>query len=313
MTVHRAPGRHDFAMVVVSLIWGANFSITKYALLYVPVLPAAAVRFAVGAVLLYGIARRMAPGGCPTGRRFWQLIGLGVLGNTLYQWVFMTGLHLTTATNAALVVTATPTMVALFGAMLGIERATRQVRWGIVLGTLGVIVVIGAKGIEFSGATWTGDLILLGAVLAWALFTLGVRVVGHGVPPIWITAVATIGGAPGLILLALPQMGDVAWGALDPWVWGSLGYSTLLALVVAYTLWGRSIQGIGSNRVALYACVVPVIALAFAWLLLDEQPVLVQLPGAVLVIVGVLVSQGGLRELPMLRGFRGFKGLGGLQ
>ena len=283
--------RHDSAMMLVSLIWGANFSISKYALRYIPPLTTAAVRFTAGSVLLYLVAMRLAPGGRPTGRKLWHLAALGVLGNTIYQMAFMTGLSRTSATNASLLMAAIPMSVALIGVALGIERPTRPVWWGIVIGTIGVVLVVGAKGVHVAGATWNGDALVLFAVFCWSLFTVGVRRAGAGTHPIWVTTIATIAGAPGLVLAALPSIGSVPWLSFGPLVWASLAYTVLFALVLAYALWSESIQGIGGSRVALYSCVIPVVAIGFAWMLLGEQPRWVQLPGGLLVIIGVLVGQ----------------------
>jgi drug/metabolite transporter (DMT)-like permease len=288
--------RHDSAMLVVSMIWGAHFSISKYGLRFVPPLPFAAVRFLVGSVLLYLVARRIAPGGCPKGRRLWQLVGLGVLGNTLYQMAFLVGLDLTTASSVSLIMAAIPVVVAVIGAVLGIERPTRPVWWGIAICTVGVLLIVGAKGVDVSGATWMGNGLVLFAVVCWGLFTVGVRRVGEGVHPIWVTTVSTIGGTPGLVLAGLPGMARVRWVDLGPLAWGALFYSSVFALVLAYALWSRSVQGIGGSRVALYNCAIPGVAILFAWFVLGERPLWIQVPGGILVIAGVLVSQLPARE-----------------
>jgi drug/metabolite transporter (DMT)-like permease len=283
-------------MLVVSVIWGVHFSVSKYGLRFVPPLPFAAIRFLVGSVLLSFVARRLAPGGCPTGRRLWQLVALGVLGNTLYQMAFLVGLDLTTASSVSLIMAAIPVVVAVIGAVLGIERPTRPVWWGIGICTVGVLLIVGAKGVDVSGATWMGNALILFAVICWGLFTVGVRRVGEGLHPIWVTTVSTIGGTPGLALAGIPGMARVRWLDLGLLAWGALFYSTVFALVLAYALWSRSVQGIGGSRVALYNCAIPGVAILFAWFALGERPLWIQVPGGILVIAGVLVSQLPARE-----------------
>jgi drug/metabolite transporter (DMT)-like permease len=283
--------RHDSAMLVVSLIWGAHFGISKYGLRFVPPVSFAAARFLVGSLLLYFVARRTAPGGCPKGRSFWRLAVLGVLGNTLYQMAFMGALSLTTASSVSLIMATLPVVVAVLGAVLGIERPTRSVWSGIALCTVGVLLIVGARGVDVTGATWTGNVLTLFAVFCWGLFTVGVRYAGGGVHPIWVTTVSTIGGTPGLVLAALPGLVRVGWLDLPVAAWGALLYSAVFALVLAYALWSRSIQGIGGSRVALYNSAMPVVAILVAWIILGERPLWIQVPGGILVIAGVLVSQ----------------------
>jgi drug/metabolite transporter (DMT)-like permease len=49
----RGLSKHDAALLVVSLIWGANYSITKQALAYVSPLTFAALRFSLSTGLLW--------------------------------------------------------------------------------------------------------------------------------------------------------------------------------------------------------------------------------------------------------------------
>ena len=74
----------------------------------------------------------------------------------------MTGLSLTTATNSAMIVASLPVVVALFGTMLGIERATPATWLGVVLGTAGVALVVTARGVHFHANSLTGDLLVMG-------------------------------------------------------------------------------------------------------------------------------------------------------
>jgi drug/metabolite transporter (DMT)-like permease len=286
-------------MILVSLFWGANFGISKYGLRYIDPLSFSAARFLVASMLLYGLARRYEPTTRPSGRIVWQLAGLGIVGNTIYQMAFMTGLSRTTATNGSLIMAAMPVMVAVIGTLLGVEVPTRAVRWGIAIGTAGVLLVVGAKGAKFSGATWSGDLLVLFAVICWSLFTVGVRRMSVGLSPLWVTTITTMGGTPGLLLGALPHVGRVPWSTLVWGAWAALAFSTIFALVISYVLWSRSVQSIGASRVALYSCVIPIFAIVVAWLLLDERPLWIQGVGALLVISGVVVSQSqAFRPVP---------------
>lgn len=279
-------------MLLVTLIWGANFSISKYGVEHIPPLAFSAVRFSVASILLLLIARRMGANAALPRRTLWSLIGLGVLGNSFYQAVFMTGLSMTSATNSAMIVAALPVIVAMLGTILGVERATARMWTGVLLGTAGVLLVVAAGGIEWNSDSLKGDALVLFAIFCWALYTVGVRRVGVGVAPLQITAITTAAGTPGLILLGLPGVLRQDWGAVSAQTWGALAYSTCFGLVVAFALYHRAVQAIGSGRTALYNCVTPLVAMVIAWLALGEVPTPVQFLGVALVIGGVLVSMG---------------------
>lgn len=283
-------GAHDLEMLLVTLLWGGNFSISKFGLQGVPPLPFSAVRFSVASIVLLLIARRMGANTALPRRTLWSLIGLGVVGNTVYQTAFMTGLSLTSATNSAMIVAVLPVMVTLLGTFLGIERATPLMWVGVALGTTGVLLVVAGKGAHFSPDSLRGDLLVFGALFCWSFYTVGVRRVGSGVDPLQITAITTAAGTPGLILLGLPGVLRQQWSVVSVETWGAMAYSAFLALVVAFVLYNRAVQGIGSGRTALYNCVTPLVAMVIAWLTLREVPTPVQFLGVALVISGVLVS-----------------------
>jgi drug/metabolite transporter (DMT)-like permease len=205
----------------------------------------------------------------------------------------MLGLARTTATNSALLLSTVPTVVALLAGALGLERITRRMWSGIALGTLGVVLVIAARGIAFDRATLAGDLLTGLAVLCWAGYTLGLRRVPPGVSPLRVTAITTIAGTPGLVIAGLPGVMRLNWSDVGQNAWLAVAYSSVLSLVVAYLLWNRSVKAIGGARTAIYMCLTPVVAVFGAWLLLGERPHALQAIGAVFIIVGVLLTRTG--------------------
>jgi drug/metabolite transporter (DMT)-like permease len=285
-------------MLIVCLIWGFNFSVTKLALEEIPPLPFTAVRFIISSLLLWLVLRlvegpaKLPPGGLK------KLVWLGILGNTCYQLFFTVGLARTTATNSALILSTVPTIVAVFAGALGLERITRRMWLGIALGTLGVMLVIATRGVGFEAGTLWGDLLTVLAVLCWAGYTLGLRAIPAGVSPLRVTTVTTLAGTPGLVLAGLPGMWRLHWEAVTLRAWLALGYAAVLSLVVAYLLWNRSVKAVGGTRTAIYMCVTPLVAAGGAWLLLGERPHPLQGVGAVLIVTGVLLTRAGKTEPP---------------
>jgi len=282
-------------MVLVATIWGGNFSLSKLAMDQIPPLAFSGLRFAFASVLLLLVARRVGVLTPLPRRTFWGLAGLGVVGNTLYQTAFMTGLSVTSATNSAMIVASLPVAVAVLGTGLGVERATPLMWLGVLLGSGGVALVVASPDLGFDAAGLRGDLLVLFATLCWSFYTVGVRQVGRGVDPLQITAITTAGGTPGLVLLGLPGLVRQDWGAVSARTWGALAYAALLSLVFAYVLYNRAVQGIGSARTAIYNCLTPIVAMGVAWLTLGETLRPLQLGGVALVIAGVLVSVAAAR------------------
>lgn len=278
-------------MLLVCLIWGVNFSVTKLAIGQIPALPFTAIRFALASVLLWAILRvTEGPADLPRAE-VRRLAVLGVVGNTIYQIAFVLGLARTSATNSSLILATVPTVVAVVAGVLGLERITARMWWGIGLGTCGVVLVIATSGVEFSSGTIAGDLLTVLAVLCWAGYTVGLRTLPAGFSPLRVTTVTTIAGLPGLLLVGLPGLLRLEWAGIPATAWAALAYATVLSLVVAYLLWNRSVQAVGGTRTAIYMCVTPLVAVGAAWVMLGERAQPLQAMGAVLIVAGVLLTR----------------------
>jgi drug/metabolite transporter (DMT)-like permease len=281
----------DLTMILVVLIWGANFSVVKLALAELPPLAFAALRFTIAGAILWALMliREGAPK-LPKGA-LWKLTWVGIVGNTLYQVFFTLGLQRTTAANASLLIATTPALVAGFGALLGIERLRRATVLGIGLALAGVALVLAARGLSFTQAGLIGDLMLLACAICWTIYTLGVRSVGAGLSPLAITTWTMVTGVPGLLLVSAPDLLATDWAAVSAGAWWGLAYATVLALVLAYLLWNNSVRVAGSNRTAIYGCAIPLVATLVAWPALGETPTPLQAVGAALIVAGVLMTR----------------------
>ena len=279
-------------MLLVVLIWGVNFTVTKGAFARFPPLAFTGVRFALASLLLVPLVRRLEGREPLPHQVLTRLVVLGVVGNTLYQLGFILGLDRTTASNSALILAAMPSIVALLAVALGFEPLRLRVLGGVLVATTGVVLVVAARGAGFDGTTMTGDLLTLGAVICWAGYTLGLRVLPPEISALRVTMVTTVAGTPGLVLAGLPEMLAMDWSAVG-WQGGAaLGYATFLSLLVAYVIWNRSVQVVGPSRTVIYMCLTPLVAVATAAMFLGERPMPLQAAGAALIIGGVLLTRG---------------------
>ena len=278
-------------MLLVVIIWAANFTALKVTLEQVPVLAIGALRFVLGALALMVVLRwREGSSGFPPGT-FWRMVWLGVIGNTIYQTLFMVALSRTSVANGAILLGVSPLLVAGFGAVTGVERLTRVTVGALLLATAGVVFVVGAHQASFTAETRIGDLSMLGASVCWAIFTLGVRRLPPGISALRITALTTLTGAPGLLFLGVPDLVSMPWRAVTFPAWAGLAYSLFLSLVLAYSLWNASVMVVGPNRTAIYNCLVPLAAMVIAFWVLHEGIDVAQVAGALLVVGGVLLSR----------------------
>lgn len=270
------------------LIWGANFSVVKYALAEIRPLPFNALRFVLASAILWLLLRFRRKITFER-RHLWPLIGLGVGGNVLYQVLFIFGLDWTLAGNAALMLATVPVFVMLFSVALGHERASLLGWSGVVLSFTGIALVVwgGARNLGFGATTVRGDLAMLGAAVLWSAYTVGSRPLVRRYGTLPVTAFTMWVGTVGLVLLAVPGLLSQDWGAVSAGGWSALAYSGALAIAAAYVLWYYSVGAIGSSRTAIYSNTIPIVALVVAWLTLGEVPTWLQLAGAVAILAGI--------------------------
>jgi drug/metabolite transporter (DMT)-like permease len=280
-------------MAIVVLIWGANFAFVKASLAEIAPLSFAALRFVIASITLVPLLRwregsLMVPKGM-----FWRLVLLGIVGHTLYQCLFVQGLSRTSTANSAMILSTTPAFVALTGAIIGIERITRRMAAGIVIASLGIIVVMVSRGASFSLRTVAGDLLSLASALCWVVYVLGMRTLAGRISSLRLTTLTMIAGTPGLVTIAAHDLMHINLFELSGVVWFGLLFSAWFSMVIAYVLYSRSVQRIGAVQTSIHGSVIPLIAAAVAWPVLGERPTWWQAAGAVMIIGGVLLTRSG--------------------
>src|SRR5690349_15235285 len=281
----------DLLLLCMALIWGVNYAVVKFGAGQVAPLVFNGARVLLASIVLVGIVTLGAQA-WPRGRTLFALLGLGVLGNGLYQYLFIEGIARTRAGDAALILAAAPAFMAIIGRLRGTEHTGATGVAGIALSLAGIaLVVFGDTNGGARAASLNGDLLLLAACLCWSVYTVLLRPYTERVDGVTLSAVTMVGGAVPLVLVSLPSLGDTHWNAIGIGGWAAVAYSGLLALVVAYLFWYRGIRTLGPTRSAMYANLQPIIALGVAWATLHETPHLLQLVGAACIMGGLLLTR----------------------
>jgi len=281
----------DIALVLMALIWGVNFSIVKFGTTLVAPLAYNGLRVMIAAVVLMTIVLA-AKTPLPPRRVIVALLTLGVLGNGIYQFFFVQGIARTRASDAALVVAASPAFIAIIGRLRGVERASSRRVMGILLSIAGIALVVFATTRGDDGrSSLTGDLLVLAGSLSWATYTVLLKPYTEHVSGIQVSAFTMVGGAVPLFVVALPAIVHASWSTVPLLGWGALFYSAIFALVIAYLFWYRGVRVIGPTRTAMYSNVQPLIAVIFAWVVLNETPTIWQGIGMVFIMTGLVLTR----------------------
>jgi len=303
----------DALLVVMVLIWGANFSVIKRAFDEIPPQPFNALRLILASSLFLtaiGLAIRRARGGARPVSRVWftttrvtardrrDIVLLGLIGHCCYQIGFAGGVAATSVANAALIIGTTPVVIAVLSVALGRERIGGLHWTGAALSVVGVYFVVGL-GAPSDGASLRGDLLMMLSVLCWSIYTIGATRLIPRHSPLFVTGMTMLAGTVPYVLIALPQLVRHDWAAVSAWSWWALVLSSVLALCVCYLIWYAAVQAIGPSRTAIFSNLVPVVAMAVAALWLREPLSTAKVAGAGAIVGGVFLTRLGRRPAPV--------------
>jgi drug/metabolite transporter (DMT)-like permease len=290
------PGRTDLLLFGMALIWAVNYSVLKYGTRLVPPLAYNGLRIPLAAALQFGVARamRLAPVSRADALR---LMALGAVGNGIYQVFFILGLARSRVATTVLVLAAGPAFAAILGRLRGSEHLPRHAWMGIGLQLTGVgCVVAGAAGSRAGADTLLGGVLLLLSALSWAAFSAWVQPLTRRIEGLHVGSWTMLGGALVAVVAGAPHMASVDWMELPPGLWAAFGYSSVVAMVIAYLFWYHGVRTLGPTRTSMYSNLQPVLAMAVAWAALGEVPAWFQVAGAGLIAGGLVLARSSSPE-----------------
>jgi drug/metabolite transporter (DMT)-like permease len=289
--VHSTFGKTDSLLILMATIWAVNFSVIKYATQVLSPLAFTGLRVTIAGalLLLIAFAQRRAR---PPRRDIVSLIILGMIGNGIYQILFVEGLARTRVGNAVLIVSAAPAFITVLSRIKGIERVRRRTLAGVALSICGVaLVVYGSALADHRAATLVGTLLVFCGVLAWTTYTVFLQPLTMRVDPVQLSALTMSGGVLALVFASPPALAATQWGAVGPSAWAALFYSSVIAMVIAYLFWYRGLRLLGPTKTAVYTNLQPVIAIVVAWIFLHESPTAWQGVGTGTIMTGIYLTR----------------------
>src|SRR6266542_4150250 len=208
---HSTFGKTDALLLLMATIWAVNFSVIKYATGVLSPLAFTGLRVSIAAAVLLAIAfAQRRP--WPPRRDIIALIMLGVIGNGIYQLLFIEGLSRTKVANAVLIVAASPAFIAIVSRLKGIEHVRRRTLEGVALSICGVaLVVYGSARTDHATATLIGTLLVFIGVLCWTMFTVFIQPLAVRVDPVQLSGLTMSGGVLPLLVATPRALAATRW------------------------------------------------------------------------------------------------------
>jgi drug/metabolite transporter (DMT)-like permease len=279
-------------LVITALLWGLAFVAQKSAMDTMGPLTFAAVRYALGTLILVPVVlwevrrnrRTISP-------REWRLILALALAFFLGVYLQQYGLKLTTVTNGGFLTTLYVLLVPLL-AFVAVRQVPHPIVWLCMpMATLGVFLLNGGHLDQFN----FGDILLLFGAIAWAVQVL---LLGHlarvtGLPiavSVVCFGVTALLSGVGAATIESPSLAAIVAG------WPEIAYTGILSTAVAFTLQAIAQQYVPPSNSAIVLSAESLFAALGGALILGERLPAVGYFGAGLIFVAIVM----LETLPIL-------------
>ncbi len=279
------------ALVVLMIVWGSTFVVTKAAAREIPPLTLAALRFLIAALVLIPVAlRRGGLARLPKPVPWAALTLMAISGIAIFAVTFTFALVHGSASQGALIYALVPACVALAAVLYLGEKVSRQRIAGIVLSMLGVVVVTmaGERTAEAPHPVF-GALWMFGAVIAWSAYTVFAKRLAQADFVVTIAIVSTL-GALMLLPLSAVELSVTPWSNPSTSAWAGVLFLGVAASAVAYIVYGFALRELDASLVGVYTNLDPIVGVVTAVLFLGEELYAGQIAGGLIAFVGMWLA-----------------------
>lgn len=280
-------------LTLTALFWSGNIVLGRAIRADVPPLALAFWRWVVSLLLTLPFALPHLRRQWPLLRRAWKpVVVLGLLGIGTYNTFAYIALQYTPATNVVLLNSVIPVATISLAALF-LKQRLRRVKWaGVLLSLCGVAAIV-SRG-DFTALAGmrlnVGDLWMLGAIFAWAVYTLGLQWRPEGVNPMLLLAAFVV---VGLLALAPAYAWEIAQGRLilvNSGALAAIAYTGVFPGFIGYIFYNRAVGEVGASKASLFIHLMPVFGTLLAALFLAEIPRPYHYAGIALIISGIYLT-----------------------
>ncbi|CAB4558273.1 unannotated protein [freshwater metagenome] len=283
---------------IAGLIWGASFLFIELALTFLTPIGVAFGRTFFGALAMV-VAMLIFRSKLPTSFEAWKHLTIaGILMSSIPFVLFAYAQTQVTSALAAIINAVTPiTTVIVLLVAFRTEKLKPNVVAGIVIGLLGVLVVLGA----WQGFGENNPLAIVAMLTAVFLYGIGTPYVRKYVTPLKLATEVSVFGQIGTAALTLLPVyllsGPLITAVPDIQSVGAIVTLGALGSGVAYLLYYKILDVVGSAIASSVTYITPVIAVILGVILLGEKLHWYEPVGGVIVILGAAISQGSVLTL----------------
>ena len=285
------------SLVLVMIVWGSTYVVTKAAVREIPPLTLAVLRYLIAAGVPIAIARgglMRLPRPFPVAPLVW----MGLTGIAILTVGFNYGLVYGSASQGALVYALGPAAVGI-AAVLGLQEALSRRRIvGIVLSVVGSALVVAAGEIDRAAPRpFIGALCMLAGVVAWAQYTVIAKRLADADQVVVIAWVSIIGLAM-LLPFAAVELLQSPTPRPSPGGWLGALFQGAVASAGAYVVYSRVLRELDASLVGAYFTLDPIVGVATTVVFLGEVLRGGHVLGGIIALVGMWLAASSPASKP---------------
>jgi drug/metabolite transporter (DMT)-like permease len=285
-------------LLLTTQFWGGNAVAGKLAVGHVSPMLLTTARWGLALVILCIIGWPRLKADWPTVRRHaLYLMALGAVGFTVFNVALYSAVIYTSAINVSIEQAGISMLILVGNFLLFRQRATWAQITGFVVSLIGVALTAShgdparllALDLNF------GDALMLGAVVAYAGYTLALRFkpdIHWQSLMIALTAGAFVTSVP----FAVAEFQSGAGIMPDARGWGVVLYTAIFPSILAQIFYVRGVELIGANRTGLFVNLVPVFGTLLSILVIGEALYLYHAIALALVLGGIWLAETSGRK-----------------
>jgi drug/metabolite transporter (DMT)-like permease len=259
-----------FYLFMVAVIYGANYSISKWVMDDHFVHPLGFIFYRVSvALILFYITGLFVREKVEKSDHKILFLG-GVFGVWINQTLFFYGLHLGSSVHASLLMLATPILVLIISAIVIKEKITTFKIAGIFLGFAGAVMLILASSSQNIQSTVLGDIMVFINAVSFAIYLVIVKKLTHKYHPVTISKWVFLYGWLFCFPTGFYHAFQVNWSSFTPQVWWSFIYVLIFTTYLAYLFNAIALKKVSASIVSVYIYLQPLIAIGIAIIWFQE-------------------------------------------
>ena len=287
-------------LVCATLFWSGNFIVGKLAFLEnIPPLSLVFYRWSlVWFILLPFTFKEILKHKETILNNLPILFFLGFTSVGLFNsFTYLSLIH-TQVINSTLFNTAIPAVIILLCFLFKIEKTNKFQILGLIISVLGILSIITKLDIKiFLSLNFNkGDIIMIGGVITWGIYSTLLKKKKFTLPLLTLVHVICTFG----LICVFPQFFyEFSQGKLIEFnndLFYILVFLALFPSIGSYYCWAGAVSIIGANRAGIFLSLIPLFSTIMAITFFNEQFQFFHLIGAILIIIGLFLSNKEIKN-----------------